>query len=77
MRYIYKIGKNIYVYERLTCDFAQVVTIPTYCYEIGNSVVSFNIKTINKCLINKYIELVSSKAMTSVEEREIYNKTVT
>ena len=45
-----------------------------YCYENGNSVISFNIKIINKSYTNKYIKLVTSKPITSVWEKEIHNQ---
>ena len=37
-----------------------------YCYKNANSVISLNIKTINKSYTNKYIELDTSKPTTSV-----------
>ena len=37
-----------------------------YCYENGNRVPSFNIKTINKSYTNKYNELVTSKPTISL-----------
>ena len=37
-----------------------------YCYENGNGLPLFHIKTINKRYTNKYNELVTSKPTTSV-----------
>ena len=62
-----RVWKNVSLNTQIIC---------IYCYENENSVISFNIKTINKSNTNTYIKLFISKSTTtSVLEKHIDNGT--